>query len=184
MGVARQDNPLCLFRFVRENTEQVQEFLSHQRNFLFRIKPEIQNHLIVSASRGVQFACYVPYLFPKSLLNVDVHILEVLSKRYLAFIEISLYLLQAFLDYPSISSRDDFLLAQHSHVSQAARDVFLIKPLINRDRCIELGKKLIHILGKTPLTYTRRCPVLRLFLFSVSCHTLIPQRIPINREWT
>src|SRR5512142_759055 len=82
----------------------------------------------------MELAADITYLADKGSLYVHVDVLEFTLELELAGLNLKLDSRQALSDRPSFFLRDDALLPQHHHVSNAARDVIGVESPVERNR--------------------------------------------------
>ena len=108
--------------------------LDDQPHFFSQKKARVQCHLIVAASRGVEFSADGADLLGQTALDVHVNIFVGWRESKLAAFDLALDRFQSAHDLPRIARGDDPLARQHFGVSDAPGDIVPIKARIDIDR--------------------------------------------------
>ena len=150
MGVAGHDGGLVLSGLAAEHRLQLQELFHDDGDLLPDVHPEVQSHLVVPGSAGVEALSRVPDALGEEGLHIHVDILVVGGEFHLPRLDVSEDGLEALHDGLRVGGGDDARGPQHLGVCHGAGDVLLVEPLVKLDGGVEVVDKGVGILAEPP----------------------------------
>ncbi len=145
VGIARQHGiHLTLRQFDQGMLERNQ--LRIQRIALStQPEPHVGRHLVVTASRGVQFARYRAEPIAQQRFDRRMYVLGVRRKLKCAALQLRNECLEALDELCGLVGREDRGGAQHARVGDAAQNIVSPEPLIERQRVVKPLDQLVRL---------------------------------------
>ena len=142
MGVARHDRGLVFLRLIAYNRGEGFGQVRQRVDFIPQIHAEIQRHLIVAASRGVELFAHIPEALGQHLLDEHVDILGLHIDLQCAGAKIVQDRVQAVNERVGLILCDDPPGAQHRRVGHGAGDILPCHAAVKGDGRVEVVSKL------------------------------------------
>lgn len=130
MGAARQQRVPVLIGPLHEHADQRAQVLRPFIKCGGDKEPEIESHLIVAGAPGVQLLPRRADNFGQTVLDVHVHVFEVLPPDKGPGLYLRANLLQAIMNGLAVGRGDDALLGQHGRVGPGAVDILGAQPRV------------------------------------------------------
>ena len=131
-------------------------------NFGTQIHPQVESHLVVPASGGMQLFAHIPQPLGQHLLDEHVDILAAEVKYQLAGIQILQNSLKAVDELLGLPLGDDALSPQHGGMSHGAGDILSVHPAVKVDGGIEIVRNAVGFAGGPSGPHFFHNPVLAL----------------------
>ena len=138
MGVAAHDRAGVLPGLFAQDLNQLSQLGQQFLQAAAQVKADIQRHLVVAASGGVQALARIPHPAGELLLHKGVNILRLRVDRQLARLQLIEHLPQPADNGVPVGLREYAAAAQHIGVGNAAGNILAEHALIEGDRGIKV----------------------------------------------
>ena len=138
MGVAREDGILIGFRLFGQHGQKLPEEGGDFIHLTPKVQPQIQGHLVVSASGGVKLLAHIPQALGQLLLHEHMDVLAVRVEVQPAAVQILQDALQALNEGVGLLLGQDPAGGQHGGVGLGAGDVLPVHPAVKGEGGVEI----------------------------------------------
>jgi len=160
VGVAGHDDVKVAFRLTDERVDEQVEIGGNLDDFVPQVEADIQRHLIVAGTAGMEALACLADLRREARLDVHMDIFQADGEVEMTCLDLLENLVQAMFDRCHIGRRDDPLLAEHAGMGHGAADVLVVEALVEIDGGGELLDEFVGRLGETPapeFVFCHRC---------------------------
>ena len=150
VGVARGNKGLALLRLIGNGGDEGSQLLHQLFAFFPEVQPQIQCHLIVAASGGMELLAHISQPLGQHLLHEHMDVLTGHVEGQLSAVQIRQNFLQTLLKLPCLLRGDDILHPQHGSVGDGAFDILPVHPAVEADGGIEIVCQRVGFAGGHP----------------------------------